>query len=146
MNLKCRNKQFVEEVLIEGAVKTTIQILYDKVLIDNFDNVDEVSKDVLIFEKRKPDLDEKMMKSFNDFIHRNNLKKKTSFIKSQQILSFLSLADVGTYLRDGPFKTDKKIVNLHPFQGTHWVLYIHQCYFDSGGCSPPQILPEFIIK
>ena len=34
------NKQSVEEVLIQRAVKTTIQILYDKGLFDNYQNAD----------------------------------------------------------------------------------------------------------
>ena len=34
------NKQNVEEILIQRAVKTTIQILYDKGLFDNYANAD----------------------------------------------------------------------------------------------------------
>ena len=52
---------------------------------------------------------------FNDFIKKYNLKNKaTSNIKVQQILSSLSLNDIGIYLRDGPFEFDTGIVNLHP--------------------------------
>ena len=59
---------------------------------------------------------------FNEFIKKFNLKNKaTSNIKIQNILSSLSLNDVGIYLRDGPFKSDIGIVNLHPSKGTHWV-------------------------
>ena len=36
------NKQSVEEILIQRAVKTTIQILYDKGLLDNYANSDKV--------------------------------------------------------------------------------------------------------
>ena len=36
------NKQSVEEILIQRAVKTTIQILYDKGLFDNYANADKV--------------------------------------------------------------------------------------------------------
>ena len=36
------NKQSVEEILIQRAVKTTIQILYDKGLFDNYPNADKV--------------------------------------------------------------------------------------------------------
>ena len=36
------NKQSVEEVLIQRAVKTTIQILYDKGLFDGYPNGDKV--------------------------------------------------------------------------------------------------------
>ena len=58
--------------------------------------------------------------SFNDFIKKNNLNKKaTSNLKIQHVLLSLSLNDVGIYLRDGPFKSDIGIVNLHPSKGTH---------------------------
>ena len=49
-------------------------------------------------------------------------------------------------IRDGPFKSDIGIVNLHPSKGTHWVCYINENYFDSYGCSPPKKLSKFIIK
>ena len=39
------NKQNVEDILIQRAVKTTIQILYDRGLFDNFQNAEEVLKD-----------------------------------------------------------------------------------------------------
>ena len=39
------NKQSVEEILIERAVKTTIYILCDMGAFDNYDNAGEVSKD-----------------------------------------------------------------------------------------------------
>ena len=84
---------------------------------------------------------------FNDFIKKHNLKNKaTSNIKIQQILSSLSLNDIGIYFRDGPFESDIGIVNLHPSKGTHWVLYIHGSYFDSYGITPPKKLSKFIIK
>ena len=84
---------------------------------------------------------------FNDFIKKHNLKNKaTSNIKIQQILSSLSLNDIGIFLRDGPFESDIGIVNLHPSKGTHWVLYIHGSYFDSYGITPPKKLSKFIIK
>ena len=58
--------------------------------------------------------------SFNDFVHKYKLKNKaTSNIKLQEILSSLSLNAVGINLRDGPFESDKVVVNLHP--GIHWV-------------------------
>ena len=87
------------------------------------------------------------MMTFNDFIKKYKLKSKaTSNIKIQQVLSSLSLNDVGIYLRDGPFSSDIGIVNLHPSKGTHWVCYINENYFDSYGCSPPKKLSKFIIK
>ena len=88
-----------------------------------------------------------MILTFNNFIKKHNLKNKaTSNIKIQQILSSLSLNDIGVYLRDGPFESDIRIVNLHPSKGTHWVLYIHGSYFDSYGITPPKKLSKFIIK
>ena len=50
-------KQSMEEVFIQRAVKTTIQILYDKGLFDNFPNADKVSKEFLIVVRRRPDLE-----------------------------------------------------------------------------------------
>ena len=87
------------------------------------------------------------MITFNDFVHKHKIKNKaTSNIKIQNILSSLSLNDVGIYLRDGPFSSDIGIVNLHPSKGTHWVCYINENYFDSYGCSPPKKLAKFIIN
>ena len=52
------NKQNVEDILIQRAVKTTIQILYDKGLIDKFQNADKVLEDFLFTTRRRPDLSE----------------------------------------------------------------------------------------
>ena len=52
------NKQNVEDILIQRAVKTTIQILYDKGLFDNFQNAEEVLKVFLFTSRRRPDLSE----------------------------------------------------------------------------------------
>ena len=83
---------------------------------------------------------------FNDFVHKYNLKNKAaSNIKRRQFVSSLALNDVGIYLRDDPFSTDIGILNFHPFQSTHWVLFIREWHFDSYGCSPPQKLSKFII-
>ena len=70
----------------------------------------------------------------------------TSNIKIQQVLSSLSLNDVGIYLRDGPFESNIGIVNLHPSRGTYWVFYINENYFDSYGIVCPKKLSKFIIK
>ena len=87
------------------------------------------------------------MITFNDFVCKHNLKNKaTSNIKIQKVLSSLGLSDEGIYLRDGPFKADVAILNLHPFRGSHWVCYINENYFDSYGCAPPKKLSKFIIK
>ena len=52
------NKQNVEDILIQRAVKTTIQILYDKELFDKFQNADKVLEDFLFTTRRRPDLSE----------------------------------------------------------------------------------------
>ena len=51
------NKQNVEDILIQRAVKTTIQILYDKGLFDTFQNADKVLEDFLFTKRRRPDLE-----------------------------------------------------------------------------------------
>ena len=79
------------------------------------------------------------MTTFNDFIKKNTVKNKaTSNIKIQQVLSSISLNDAGIYLRDGPFKSDIGIVNLHPSKGSHWVCYTNESYFNSYGCVCPK--------
>ena len=50
------NKQFLEEILIQIAVKTTIQILYDKGLFDEFQKAEEVLQDFLFTTRRTLDL------------------------------------------------------------------------------------------
>ena len=52
------NKQNVEDILIQRAVKTTIQILYDKGLFDNYANADQVLEDFLFVTRRRGDLSE----------------------------------------------------------------------------------------
>ena len=88
------------------------------------------------------------MITFNDFVKKFNLKNKaTSNLKIYEVLKNIGLdTKVGIYLRDGPFSTDKGIVNLHPSEGTHWVCYINENYFDSYGCVCPKKLSRFIIK
>ena len=87
------------------------------------------------------------MITFNDFVHKHNLKNKaTSIIKIQKVLTSIGLDNVGIYLRDGPFKSDIGVVSLHPSKGTHWVCYINENYFDSYGIICPKKLSEFIIK
>ena len=54
------NKQNVESVLIQRAVKTTIQILYDKGLFDNYANADKVLEDFLFTTRRRVDLSEQV--------------------------------------------------------------------------------------
>ena len=52
------NKQSIEEILIKRAVKTTIQILYDRGLFDNYQNADKVLEDFLFTTRRRGDLSE----------------------------------------------------------------------------------------
>ena len=54
------NKQNVEHILIQRAVKTTIQILYDKGLFDNFQNSDKVLEDFLFTTRRRGDLSDEV--------------------------------------------------------------------------------------
>ena len=54
------NKQTVEEILIRRAVKTTIQILYDKGLFHNYANADKVLEDLLYTTRRRVDLSEQV--------------------------------------------------------------------------------------
>jgi len=54
------NKQSVEDILIQRAVKTTIQILYDKGLFDNYANADKVLEDFLFVTRRRGDLSEQV--------------------------------------------------------------------------------------
>ena len=60
------NKQAVEDVLIQRAVKTTIQILFDKGLFDNFQNADNVLEDFSFTTRRRGDLSEEV----NDNVQR----------------------------------------------------------------------------
>ena len=71
-----------------------------------------------------------MMMTFNGFAHKYNLKSKAaSNIKIQQVLSSLSLNDVGIFLRDGPFSCDIATVTLHPSKGTSLVSYRNEIFF-----------------
>ena len=61
--------------------------------------------------------------TFNDFDKKYKLKKATSNIKIQQVLSSTGLNNVGMYSRDGPFSNDMGFVILHPLQKEHIGLY-----------------------
>ena len=54
------NKQNIEEILIQRAVKTTIQRLYDNLiyLFDNIQNADKILEDFLFTTRRRGDLEE----------------------------------------------------------------------------------------
>ena len=51
-------KQNVEDILVQKAVKTTMQILYEKGLFDNYANADKVLEDFLFTSRRRGDLSE----------------------------------------------------------------------------------------
>ena len=57
------NKQTVEEHLIERAVKTTIQKLYEKSLFENCPNANEVLQEFLFVTRTRVDLEK-----VNDFV------------------------------------------------------------------------------
>ena len=52
------NKQSVEDILVQRAVKTTIQIFYDKGILDNYANADKVLEDISCTTRRRGDLEE----------------------------------------------------------------------------------------
>ena len=58
------NKQTLEEILVQRAVKTTIQILYDKGLFDTFQNADKVLEDFLFTTRHRHDLSEQVNDDF----------------------------------------------------------------------------------
>ena len=49
-------KQSVEEVLVQRAVKTTIQIIYEKGLFDIYANADKILEDFLFTTSRRVDI------------------------------------------------------------------------------------------
>ena len=58
---KCKkqyNKQSVEDILVQRAVKTTIEILYDKSLFDNSAKADKILEDFLFTTRRREDLEQ----------------------------------------------------------------------------------------
>ena len=52
------NKQSVEDILIQRAVKTTKQMLYDKKLFDNYANAEKVLEDFLFTTRGRVGLEE----------------------------------------------------------------------------------------
>ena len=54
------NKQSVEDIIIQRAVKTTIQKIYDKGFFDNYANADKVLEDFLFTTRRREDLPEQV--------------------------------------------------------------------------------------
>ena len=89
-----------------------------------------------------------IMMTFNDFVYKHKLiNKATSNVKKYEVLRKIRLdSKMRTYLRDGPFSSSIGVVKLHPSNGTHWVFYINESYFDSYGCVPHRKLSKFFIK
>ena len=54
------NKQKLGDILFQRAVKTTIQILYDTGLFDNYAIADKVLKDFLFTTRRRGDISEEV--------------------------------------------------------------------------------------
>ena len=113
---------------------------------DGFPNAKEVLTTFLLATRRRGELEES--KVCRSMILLINIKKieTTSNVKFSQILSSLSLNDVGIYSRDGTFLSDIGIVNLHATKGTHWIAYINESYIDSSGCICPKNLSKFNRK
>ena len=63
------NKQSVEEILIPRAVKTTIQILYDKGLFDNYANAAKVLENFLFVTRRRGDLSKIILKYIHLYVY-----------------------------------------------------------------------------
>ena len=54
------NKQNVEDILVQRAVKSTKQILYDEGLFDNYANADKILEDFLFVTRRRGDLSDQI--------------------------------------------------------------------------------------
>ena len=135
------NKQSVEEVLVQRAIKTTIQVFYDKGLFDNYANADKVLAD--FFTTRRRAHLEEVNDDIQGFCSKIQFEKQSNIkIKIQQVLSSLGFSDVGICLKDGPFQSDIGIVNLHPTKGLHWVVYTKENNFDSYGLSGQRNFPK----
>ena len=75
--------------------------------------------------------------SFKEFVNKYGFKNEaTSNVEIKEILKLMNTS-CGIYMRDDKFITTSGIVNLHPTEGTHWVMFTNQNYFDSYGCPPP---------
>ena len=84
-----------EEVLIERAVKTTIQILYGKRILDNYDNANELLKNCLLIEvnkRRRPDLDPIYDVVFQWFCPKVQFKKQNNVEHKNSTNPFISVS------------------------------------------------------
>ena len=81
-------------------------------------------------------------KEFNDIYGLED--QATSNINIKEVLDQLT-TPAGIYMRDDKVTTTAGIVNLHPTEGTHWVLYTNKNHFVSFGCPPPVNITKQII-
>ena len=58
---------------------------------------------------------------------------------------FLIPPEVGVGLRGGSLTTKVGTVKLHPSEGTHWIAYMDQNFFDSYGAPTPENFLTFCI-
>ena len=85
--------------------------------------------------------------TFNEFVQEYKLKiKAKSNIEIQQVLFSLNFNVIKIYWRNGPISSYIGIVTLHPLEGTHWVVYMNEKFFDSYGCVCPKKLSRFNLK
>ena len=71
------------------------------------------------------------MMTFNDFVHKNKLKNKTtSNRKIYQVVLIIGLGNVDKFLRNGSFSSGVGKVNLHLSGGTHSDAFINEKFFD----------------
>ena len=71
------NKQSVEDISIQRAVKTTIQILYDKGSFDNYTKADKVVEDFSFVTRSRDDLSEQVIDDIQWFCYK--MEKLSSF-------------------------------------------------------------------
>ena len=109
------------KVLTERVVKSTIHILFEKGLFENYDIALKVLKNYflgVVDKKRRPCLD-----PVNDVIHAfcslKQLEKSNIKYKNQSNLSFFMFENTYVFLRDGPFSTKIEIVRELPTKRTH---------------------------
>ena len=70
------NKQSVEDTLIQRAVKTTMQALYDNRLSDNYAIVDKILEDLSFVTRRRVDFSDQVNDDIQCFFHKYKLKIK----------------------------------------------------------------------
>ena len=91
--------------------------------------------------------------SFKEIVTKYGLKNEaTSEVKIKEIPNELDIPyrrrfACEVYMRVDKFTTPSGIVNLHPTEGTHWIMFSHEFYFVSYGCpAPTNILNHLITR